>query len=196
MTCTYDTGRRHHNPSNQQSAKSVDCELATGKDESFSSEAMKNINTIDIMDELAAMKRPPNPTGSSITKSTLQKISKRVMKETVDNKKVELKQSGTKIPAKDVDILLLINTLGLYGLINDSINKYNDRNNVQGFTNDMVGNTDGPNVIEGINKATATNKLGKVKPVVVHEINHGNAKLTNTELESNNTLSAHIVEEK
>ena len=41
MTCKHDTGRGHHNPSNPQSTKSVDCELATGKDESFSSEAVK-----------------------------------------------------------------------------------------------------------------------------------------------------------
>ena len=51
-------------------------------------------------------------------------------------------------------------------------------------------------MIEGINKATATSKLGKAKPVGVHANNHGNTKLTNTELESNNTLGPHIVEEK
>ena len=55
-------------------------------DESFSYEAVENANTADIMDELAAIKRPPNPTGSSIPKSTLQKISKRAMKEAVDRR--------------------------------------------------------------------------------------------------------------
>ena len=40
-------------------------------------------------------------------------------------------------------------------------------------------------MIEGINKATATSKLGKAKPVGVHANNHGNTKLTNTELASN-----------
>ena len=73
----------------------------------------------------------------------------------------ELKQSGTKIPAKEVDVLRLIDTKGFYELINESINKYNDRNTVQGFTNDMVGNADAPTVVEGINKATMVRKLGK-----------------------------------
>ena len=68
-----------------------------------------------------------------IPESTLTSISKKVMKEAVEDKKVELKQSGTKIPAKYVDILRLIDTLDLYGLINDGINKYNDRNTKQGF---------------------------------------------------------------
>ena len=36
-----DTGRGHHNPSNPESTTSVDCKLDTGKDESFSSEAVK-----------------------------------------------------------------------------------------------------------------------------------------------------------
>ena len=62
MTCKHDTGQGHHNPSNQQSTKSVHYELATGKDESFSYEAVKNVNTTDIMDGLAAMKQPPKPT--------------------------------------------------------------------------------------------------------------------------------------
>ena len=66
------------------------------------------------------------------------------MKEVVEDKKVELKQSGTKIPTKDVDVLRLIETSDLYRLINDNI--------------DM--------------------------------------KLADTGLEPNNTLGAHIVEEK
>ena len=60
MTRKHNTVRRHHNPSNLQSTTSVDCELATGKDESFSSETTKNEDTKDIMDELAAMIQPPN----------------------------------------------------------------------------------------------------------------------------------------
>ena len=195
MTCKHDTGRGHHNPSDPQSTKSVDCKLATGKDESFSSEAVKNLNTTDSMDELAAMKQPSNPMGSLIPRFTLQRISKRIMKEAVEQKKVELKEFGTKIPVKDVDVLRLVNTLDLYGLINDSINKYNNCNTVQGFTNDMVGNADAPTVIEGINKAPQASKLGNAKPVVVHENNHDNTKLTDTELESNNTLGVYIVEE-
>ena len=48
------------------------------------------------------------------------------MKEAIEDKKVELKQSGTKIPAKDVDVVRLIDTWDLYGLTNDGINKYNE----------------------------------------------------------------------
>ena len=148
------------------------------------------------MDELAAMIRPPNQLRSSIPESTLHRISKMVMKEALEDKKVELMQLGTKIPAKEVDILCLINTSDLYRLINDDINMYNDRNTVQGFINNMVGNTNVPTVVESNNVATAASKLGKVKPVVVHENNHGSTKLANTGLNSNNILGARIVEEK
>ena len=144
------------------------------------------------MDEFATMKQLPNQLESLIPKSILQRISKKVTKEAVEDKKIELKQPGTKIPAKDIDVLRLIDTSDLYGLINDGINKYNDRNTVHSFINDMVGNTD----VEGNNKATAASKLGKTKPVVVHENNHGNKKLANTGLESNNTLDVHIMKEK
>ena len=50
-------------------------------------------------------------------------------------------------------------------------------------------------MVKGNNKATAAGTLGKNKPAVVHENNHGNTKLANTGLEFNNTLGAHIVEE-
>ena len=84
--------------------------------------------------------------------------------------------------------ICLIDTLDLYELINDGINKYNDRNTAQGFINGMISNTDAPTVVEGNSEATAASKLGKVKPVVVHENNHGNTKLANTGLKSNNIL--------
>ena len=61
-----------------------------------------------------------------------------VMKEAVEDKKMELIQSGTKIPAKDIDVLYLIDTFELYGLINDGINKCNNRSTMQGFINDML----------------------------------------------------------
>eukprot|EP00751_Fragilariopsis_kerguelensis_P012307 CAMPEP_0170773546 /NCGR_PEP_ID=MMETSP0733-20121128/9434_1 /TAXON_ID=186038 /ORGANISM="Fragilariopsis kerguelensis, Strain L26-C5" /LENGTH=277 /DNA_ID=CAMNT_0011115947 /DNA_START=457 /DNA_END=1291 /DNA_ORIENTATION=- len=72
------------------------------------------------------IKRPPNALGLSILGSKLWRISKKVTKEAVEDKKVELKQSGMKIPAKDVDVLCFIDTSDLYGLINDGINKYNE----------------------------------------------------------------------
>ena len=97
-----------HNPT-----PSVDYKLATVKDELFPPEAMKNGDITDIMDELATMKQPPNPLGSSIPESTLHRISKKVTKEAVEDKKVELNQSGTKIPVIDVDVLCLIDTSDL-----------------------------------------------------------------------------------
>ena len=163
MTCKNDTGRGHQDSSDPQSTTSVDCKLATSKDESFPSKTMKNEDTTDIMDELAAM-RSRNQLRISIPESTLQKISKMVMKEVVEDKKVELMRSGTEIPAKDVDVLCLINTLNLYRLINDGINKYNKRNTVQRFINDIVGGTNVPTMVERNNKATVANKLGKAKP--------------------------------
>ena len=102
MTCKHDTGQGHHNPSHSQSSTSVDCKLATGKDASFSSKIMKNEATTDIMVKLT-VKRPPNQMKSSIHESTLHQISKMIMKEAVEDKKVELMRLGTEIPAKDVD---------------------------------------------------------------------------------------------
>ena len=52
------------------------------------------------------------------------------MKEAVEEKKMELIWSGTKILENNVDVFDLINTSDLYGLINDGINKYNHRNTV------------------------------------------------------------------
>ena len=120
---------------------------------------MKYGDITDIMDELATMKRPPNPSGSSIPESTLHRISKNVLKEVVEDKKVELKRSVTKIPAKDIDVLRLIDTLDLYGLINDGINKYNDRNTIQGFINNMVDNMNTATVVENNNKMTTVSSI-------------------------------------
>ena len=118
------------------------------------------------------------------------------MKEAVEDKKTELKQSGKEIPAKDVDILRLIDTSYLYGLINDGINKYNDSNTTQGFINNMFDNTDTATVVDNDIKTTTSNKASKAEPIVVHENNNGAMKLAETEMKSNNTLGAHIVEEK
>ena len=148
------TTQEMHNP-----PTSVDCKLTTGKDESFSSEIMKNEDNTDIMDKFAAMIRPPNQLRLSMPESTLHRISKMVMKEAVEDKKMELMRSGTKIPENDVDDLDLINTLELYGLINDGINKYNHRNTAQGVTNDMVGNTNVPTTVHSSNEATYTEQI-------------------------------------
>ena len=39
----------------------------------------------------------------------------------------------------------------LYGLINESVNKYNHRNTAQGVTNDMVGITNVPTTVHSNN---------------------------------------------
>ena len=53
-----------------------------------------------------------------------------------------------------------------------------------------------PTMVEDNNKKTTVNKLGKAKPVVVHENNNGAMKLTDTGLKSDNILGAHIVKEE
>ena len=90
------------------------------------------------MDELVAMIRPLKQLRSSIHEYTLHRTSKIVIKEAVEDKKLEIMRSGTMIPAKDVDVLCLIDTSDLYKLINDGINKYNGHNTVQGFINDIL----------------------------------------------------------
>ena len=67
---------------------------------------------------------------------------------------------------------------------------------MQGFINNMFGNTNTATVVENNNKTTTISKLGKVKPVVVHEKNDGAMKLADTGLKLNNTLGAHVMEEK
>ena len=118
------------------------------------------------------------------------------MKDAVEDKKVELKQSDKEIPAKDIDILRLIDTSYLYGLINDGINKYNDHNTMQGFINNMVDNTNTATVVENNNKTTKVSKSGKAEPIVVHENNNGAMKLAEIGRKFNNTLGAHIVQKK
>ena len=63
MTGEQNTDQGHDNPSNSQSITSVDCKLATGKNESFPPEAVKKGDITDIMNELATMKLPPNLLG-------------------------------------------------------------------------------------------------------------------------------------
>ena len=117
-----------------------------------------------------------------------------------------------KIPENDVDILSLIDVSELYGLINDGINKYNHCNTVQGFINDMVGNTNVPTMVHNSNDATYTKKyeindlnkdlrhlcyrLGDNINDDDHKNNHDNSNLVDNGLNSNNIIGAHIVEEK
>ena len=135
-----------------------------------------------------------------------------IMKEAVEDKKMELTQAGMKIPDNDADVLSLFDTSELYGLINDGINKYNHRNTVQGCINDMVGNTNVPVVVHNSNEATYTEQeeidnlnedLRHLRSELRGNINdddHGNnyddSNLVDNGLNSNNTIGAHIVEEK
>ena len=59
--------------------------------------------------------------------STLHQISKMIMKEAVEDKKMELTQAGMKIPDNDADVLSLFDTLELYGLINDGIKQFSSK---------------------------------------------------------------------
>ena len=90
MAPKHDTDHGHHNPSDPQSTTSIDCKLVTQEDESIPFETMKNEDTTDIIDELAAMIGPPNKLRSSMPESKLHWISKIIMKEAIEDKKMEL----------------------------------------------------------------------------------------------------------
>ena len=96
------------------------------------------------------------PTSQSkplMPESTLYWISKIAMKEAVRDKMKELIRSGKKIPENAVDVLDLIDTSDLYGLINEGINKHYHRNTPQGVTNDMLGITNIPTTVHNNNEA-------------------------------------------
>ena len=99
-----------------------------------------------------------------------------------------------EIPAKEVDILRLIDTSYLYRLINESVIMYNDSNTTQ-ITN-MFDNMNTATVVNTNNKTTTSNEASKAKPIVVHENNNSAMKLAEAGMEPNNTLGAHIMEEK
>ena len=70
---------------------------------------------------------------------------------------------------------------------------------VEGSLDDMISeksHTDAATVVNNNNKTTTVSKSGKAKLVILHETNNGMMKLTDTGLKSNNTLGAHVVEEK
>ena len=134
-----------------------------------------------------------------------------VMKEVVEDKKIELIRSGTKIPENNVNILDLIDTSQLYWLINDDIKKYNHHNTLQGFINDIVDNIT-PTTAHNSIKATYTEydvinglneDLRHLRYWLEDNINdngnknrHENTNPADNGLKSNNTICAHIVEEK
>ena len=119
---------------------------------------------------------------------------------------------GKKVPMKDIDVLNLINTSELYGLINDNIDKYNHRNTVQGVTNDMIGNTNVSKTVHSSNEVTYMEQdeindlnedlchlrygLGDNINDDDHKNNHYITNLANNGLKSNKALCAHIVEKR
>ena len=60
----------------------------------------------------------------------------------------------------------------------------------------MFDNTNTATVVDNNNKTTTSNKAKKAEPIVVHENNNGAMKLAETGIRSNNTIGAHILEEK
>ena len=105
---------------------------------------------------------------------------------------------------------MFIDTLELYGLINDGIDKYNNRNTVQGFINDMVGNTNVPTMVHNSHEATYTeqDENNNLNEDVLHlhnglgdninddnnNNNHNDINLADNGLKSNKTIGAHIME--
>ena len=157
-------------------------------------------------------KQPLNQLMSLILESTLHWISKMITGKTVEDKKMQLTRSGMKIPENDVDVLDLINTSNLYGLINDNIDKYNHCNTVQGVTNDMIGNTNVSTTVHSSNEVTYMEQdeinnlnedlrhlrygLGNNNNNDDNENSYDNTSLANNGLKFNNTIGALIVEEK
>ena len=112
-------------------------------------------NTVQgfINDMVGNTNAPTSQSKPSMPESTLHRISKIVMKEAVRDKMLELIQSGKKIPENDVDVLDLIDTSDLYGMINEGINKHYQRDAAQRVTNDMMNITNVSTTAHSNNKA-------------------------------------------
>ena len=110
-----------------------------------------------------------------------------------------------------MDVLYLIDTLDLHGLINEDINKYYHRNMTQGVTNDMVGITNVPTSVDSNNKATYAEQeenddLNEELLHLRHElrdnmdnndcVSHDETIPVKIVLKPNNTIDAYIVEGK
>ena len=227
MAPKHDIDHEHYNPSDAPPNPSFDCKLVTHEAESIPSVAMQDQDHTAIMDELSAMVRSDcntvqgfiknmvgntdastNQSKPSMPESTLHRISKMIMKEAVEDKKMELTYSGLQISENDVDVLSLFDTSKLYGLINDNINKYNHRNTAHGVTNNMVGITNVPTTVHSNNEATYAeqeeiNDLNEDLSHLRHKlrgnmdnddyVSHDETIPANNVLKSNNTIGAHIV---
>ena len=197
MAPNSDTDHEHQNTSDSTSNPSVDDELVTHEDESIPSVAMQDQDHTNIMHELATLVGsnrntvqefindmvgntdvPTSQSKPSMPESTLHRISKIVMKETVRDKMLELIQSDKKIPENDVDVLDLINTWDLliqsgkmipennvdvldlintsdlYEMINEGINKHYQRDAAKRVTNDIVNITNVSTTAHSNNVAT------------------------------------------
>ena len=158
---------------------------------------------------------PTSQSKSSMFETTIHRISKIVMNKTVRDKMLELIQSGKKIPENDVDVLDLINTSDLYGIINDGINKHYQYDAAQRVTNDMVNITTVSTTAHSNNEATyagqeeindlkvRVNNLNEEVRHLQHElrgnmddndyVSHDETIPVKNLLETNNTIGAHRV---
>ena len=131
---------------------------------------------------------------------------------------LELIQSGKKIPENNVDVFDFINTLDLYAMINEGINKHYQRDAAQRVTNDMVKITNFSTTAHSNTEATYAGQeeinhlkvrvddLNEEVRHLWHElrgnmnnddyVSHDETIPVNNVLEPNNTIDAHIVERK
>ena len=72
-------------------------------------------------------------------------------------------------------------------------------NMVEGFINDMLPKSSylqDPTIVKDSNKTTNINEMGDLDPTAIDKNNNNSVERTNAELEANNSLGAHIPEEK
>ena len=128
---------------------------------------------------------------------------------------LELMQSGKKISENDVDVLDLIDTSDLYGMINERINKHYQRDKARKVTNDIVNITNVSTIAHSNYKATYVGqeeindlkiRVNNLNKEVLHlrselrgnmdndDVNHDETVPAKNILEPNNTISTHVVE--
>ena len=173
MASNHETDHEHQNTSDSTYNPSTDDELVTHKDESIPSVAMQDQDHANIMQELKILvgsngntvrefindmvveaNTPTSQSKPPMFETTLHRILKIVTNKTVRDKMLELIQSSKKIPKNNVDVLDLINTLDLYRMINEGINKHYQRDKAQKVANAMVNDTNVFTIIHSNYKAT------------------------------------------
>ena len=129
MAPTRGIDHEHQNTSGSTSNPSIDNELVTHKNKLIPSVAMQDQDHTNIMQELVTLAGsnrnlvqefinymvcetvvPTSQSKPPMFESTLHRISKKVTKEAVKDKMLELIQSGKKMTENNVDVLDLIDT--------------------------------------------------------------------------------------